>query len=139
MLMNQNNANTSARSGIDTMIDKVRGNGEPTTAAASDIIFADSSVNAVRYWAVIQPDSTLRTTTSGLPSGGTIVASGAHRLHLLIGLYHKRVVFIHSAGFHRDRGGNRHYRERILERLRRAKYLSSAKLRQIRFSNANGF
>jgi len=80
------------------------GNGEPHYRCSIGHHFADSTqcrpvIGAIQPTALSAPPPVV------FPPGATIVASGAQSLTFLIVLYHKRVVFIHSAGFHRDRGG----------------------------------
>ncbi len=78
-LMNQNNANLGARQAIDYFADHIRGAQAITAAAASDVTFTDVSGNSVRYWRNTT-DNTLRSTTGGLPNGGTVVVNGLQSL-----------------------------------------------------------
>ncbi len=138
MLMNQNDANTWARSGIDTMIDKVRGMASLTSAAANDITFADSNGNAIRYW-VNTGDHTLRTTSGGNPSGGTIVARGAQTLSFNYWSYIASAWSASNTPASTATVGVIDITANVTLNGYTRQVFSSAKLRQIRFSNANGF
>ena len=76
-LMNQNSANSTARQAIDYLADHVRGATALSAATAADLTFTDSSGAGIRYW---KSGTLLKTTTNGLPSGGSTVLQNLQSL-----------------------------------------------------------
>ena len=139
MLVNQNAANTNARSTVDTLADNLRGMTILTAAAASDITYTNSAGASVRYWRN-SADSTLRTTVNGQPSGGTQLLNGVSSLSFNYYPYNgtgwlaatsSPVTLSQVGAVDITVTGNfSGYARQVF---------SSVKLRQIRFNNSSGF
>ena len=76
-IVGQNTANTYARQAIDEISDNLRGAKGLTAASASELTFTDNSGNAIRYW---RNGTSLRKSTNGSPTGGTVVVMGIDSL-----------------------------------------------------------
>lgn len=138
MLMNQNNANTSSRSSVDTMVDKIRGLTTLTAAAQSDISYIDINGATIRYWRN-SGDSTIRTSTNGSPSGGTIVATGVEPLVFTYWSFNGTSWSSSVAPSVLANVGAIDITAKVTLNGYLRRVFSSVKLRQVRFNNINGF
>src|SRR5262249_13520611 len=137
-VMNQNNANTSSRASVDTMIDNIRGLSTITAAAAADINFTNINRQTRRYWRNT-PENTIRTTTNSLPNGGTVVASGVEPLSFRYWSYNGTAWSSSSAPATLSQVGAIDITAKVTLNGYLRQVYSSVKLRQIRFNNINGF
>jgi type II secretory pathway pseudopilin PulG len=138
MLMNQNNSNMNARTGVDTLEDKLRGMTTLTAATGSDITFTDNAGSSIRYWRNTG-DNTLRTTTGGQPNGGTNACRGLTSLVFLYYSYNGVSWAASSTPATLANVGAVDITATVNLNGYSRRVFSSVKLRSMRFNNINGF
>jgi type II secretory pathway pseudopilin PulG len=137
MLMNQNNANLSARTGVDTMADKLRGMTTLSSATATSVQYSDST-GLVRYW-LNTADHTLRTNINDSPSVGTIAVRGMTGLTFKYYSWNGAAWTSSLTPSPLNTVGAIDITATVSLNGYLRQVYSSVKLRQIRFNNMNGF